>query len=90
MIRIGDTVGAIDPGDIAIVLEIVRVGIGEIVWIETHEGEIGEEERTAGADADVEFDAEIGVAVEVPVAVGGARPAAAVIDGIFDWPAQPV
>jgi len=40
--------------------------------IESHVGVVGEKERAAGTDPNVELDSEIGVAVGVVIAVGDA------------------
>src|SRR5580698_7040304 len=74
--RIRNRVGAINPRDIAIVLEI-RFGetIVQAMRIETHIGVVGKEERPSAAHANVELNSEIAVAVAIAVAFRAARPA---------------
>jgi hypothetical protein len=88
--RVGDRIGLLDARDAAVVLEVVGVAIAPAARIEAHEREVGEEQLGAGAFADVEPDAVVGVPVDVVIAFGGAAPGAAIGDGQSDVPAHPV
>src|SRR5262245_53969447 len=80
MSGVASAVFEIDEREVAVVFEIICVAI-PTVRIETHVGVMGEKERTTGTHPDVEFNSFVSVVVCVVIAVGGAAPAATIIDG---------
>src|ERR1019366_6584139 len=77
---IGDAVGEVDEGDVAVVPEVVREAVPLAARVEAQEGELREEQAAPGAFPDIELDA-----VEIPpagivVANGRAAPIPAVLD----------
>src|SRR5262249_27437827 len=82
MSGIASAILEIDQRKIAVVFEIICIAIAN-VRIETHIGVMGEKERTTGTHPDVEFNSFVSEAVRIMIAVGGAAPAATIIDGDF-------
>ncbi len=78
--RILDRIRMADQRDIAVVLEIVGIGVALAARVETQERELGEEQFRAIPLADLEFVAIITVAVDEMVAVGRPAPTLTIVD----------
>ena len=79
--RIRNRVSAIDQSDVAIVLKIRRcIAVVQAVRIESYVRVVGEEQRTPGAYAYIEFDSVIGMSIAIMISIVRTRPASAIAD----------
>ncbi len=85
MLRVPDAIFEVYEGQVAIVVEIIRITIAEM-RIETHIRIVREKQRTAAADAHIQLDPIIGVAVDIVISFFGVRPVLTIIDGGLRFP----
>src|SRR4051794_28941565 len=86
MSGIVDTPGAINQGNVAIIVEVVGVTVGQGVRIESHVGIVSKEEGPTASDANVQLDSGILVFVVVVAAILSTTPTFAVAYGFFRLP----
>ena len=76
---VGDTVCAIDQGNVAVVFKVRRsVAVVQAVRVKSEVGIVCEEERASGSNADVEFYPVVRLPIAVVVSCRASRPASAI------------
>src|SRR4051794_30446514 len=78
--RIVDCISMADQRDVAVVLEIIGIGVALLPRVETQKRELGEEQFRAVPLSDLQLVTIIAVAIDEMVTIGGAAPVLAVLD----------
>src|SRR3984893_2564162 len=77
---VSDSISVADQRNVAIVFEIVCVGILLVARVKAQKGVVGKEKFCSISLSDIEFDVVIGISIDVVITLAGATPPATILD----------